>query len=60
MNEQVFLSVAEVAMTLRLSVVHTRRLITNGEIRSVRIGKRVLVPRQWLREYMEELMASRA
>jgi excisionase family DNA binding protein len=58
MTEPVFLSVAEVAKTLHLSVVHTRRLITKGEIRSVRIGKRVLIPRQWLQEYMEELMAT--
>lgn len=55
MEEKMCLSVADVARTLSLGVTYTRRLIDRGEIKSVRIGKRVLVPRQYLDEYVAAL-----
>jgi excisionase family DNA binding protein len=59
MDEKVFLSVADVAKTLSLGVTYTRRLINRGEIKSVRVGKRVLVPRQYLDEYVSTLMGTK-
>jgi excisionase family DNA binding protein len=59
MDEKVFLSVADVATTLSLGVTYTRRLITRGEIKSVRVGKRVLVPRQCLDEYVSTLTGTK-
>jgi excisionase family DNA binding protein len=58
MDEKMFLSVADVAKTLSLGVTYTRRLINRGEIKSVRVGKRVLVPRQCLDEYVSTLMGT--
>jgi excisionase family DNA binding protein len=59
MDEKMFLSVADVAKTLSLGVTYTRRLINRGEIKSVRVGKRVLVPRQYLDEYVSTLMGTK-
>jgi len=38
------ISVAETAQTLGVSRMTTRRLIKRGQLRSVRVGNRVLVP----------------
>ena len=59
MDEKVLLSVSDVAKTLSLGVTYTRRLINRGEIKSVRVGKRVLVPRQYLDEYVSTLMGTK-
>ena len=58
MEEKTCLSVADVAKTLSLGVTYTRRLINRGDIKSVRIGKRVLVPRQYLDEYLSQLIGT--
>ena len=55
-EEKTFLSVSDVAKSLSLGVTYTRRLIKSGQIKSVRIGKRVLVPRQYLDEYVSAVM----
>lgn len=55
MEEKMCLSVADVARTLSLGVTYTRRLINSGQIKSVRVGKRVLVPRRYLDEYVAAL-----
>jgi len=52
------LSVPDVAAVLSLGVTYTRRLIDQGDIKSVRVGKRVLVPRQYLDEYIAALVAT--
>lgn len=57
-EEKTFLSVADVAKTLSLGVTYTRRLINRGDIKSVRVGKRVLVPRQYLDEYVSTLIGA--
>ncbi len=57
-EEKACLSVTDVARTLSLDVTYTRRLINRGDIKSVRVGKRVLVPRQCLDEYLSTLMGS--
>lgn len=56
MEEEARLPVSDVAKTLSLGVTYTRRLINSGQIKSVRIGKRVLVPRQYLDEHVSTLM----
>jgi len=58
MEEKACLSVTDVARTLSLGVTYTRRLINRGDIKSVRVGKRVLVPRQYLDEYLSKLIRS--
>lgn len=57
-EEKTFLSVADVAKTLSLGVTYTRRLINRGDIKSVRVSKRVLVPRQYLDEYVSALVGA--
>lgn len=52
----VLLSVMDVAQALSLGVTYTRRLIERGEIKSIRVGKRVLVPRQCLDDYVAALL----
>ena len=59
MDEKVFLSVADGAKTLSLGVTYTRRLINRGEIKGVRVGKRVLVPRQYLDEHVSTLVGTK-
>jgi excisionase family DNA binding protein len=56
LDEKTFLSVADVARVLSLGVTYTRRLINRGEIKSVRVGKRVLVPRHYLDDYVSALL----
>ena len=58
LDDKACLSVADVAQTLSLGVTYTRRLINSNKIKSVRIGKRVLVPRRCLDEYVSALMES--
>lgn len=58
MEDKLCLSVSDVAAALSLGVTYTRRLINHGEIKSVRVGKRVLVPRQYLDEYLTTLLES--
>ena len=47
------MSVREVARYLGLSPNSTYRAIERGEIPSLRIGKRIVVPRRWLAELLE-------
>jgi excisionase family DNA binding protein len=45
MDRAELLSVPEAAEILGVSVLTIRRLVTSGELRAVRIRKRVLIPR---------------
>lgn len=46
-------SAAEVADSLRISSRHVYRLINSGELRAIRIGRRVVIPVEALTEYVE-------
>lgn len=52
------LSVKEVATRLRLSQVTIRRLIKAGALEGVRVGSRVLVAPEAVREYKDKLRAA--
>jgi excisionase family DNA binding protein len=46
LTEPMAMTVAEVARTLRISRRHAYNAIATGEIPSIRIGKRIVVPRE--------------
>jgi excisionase family DNA binding protein len=47
-----FLTVAEVAATLRVSDMTIYRLITNGEIRALKVGRSYRIPADALEEWL--------
>jgi len=53
MADQLAFSPAEAAEALGVSERTLRKLITRGELRVVRVGKRALVPATVLREMLE-------
>ncbi|MFC1982484.1 helix-turn-helix domain-containing protein [Chloroflexota bacterium] len=53
-NESLVLTVGEAAKLLRLSKTTTYDQIRQGSIPSIRIGKRILVPRAALMHMLEE------
>jgi excisionase family DNA binding protein len=52
-DEPVVLDIAEVATNLRVSRRHIYRLVARGELRVVRLGRRVLVPRSELERLLD-------
>lgn len=50
---QVVMIVPEVAVRVRLGLATTYRLVREGRIRSIRVGKRILVPSSAVREFLE-------
>jgi excisionase family DNA binding protein len=46
--------VPSVARALHIGPTYCRRLIKEGEIKSIRLGRRLLVPRWWLEQYIAE------
>ena len=55
-NESLVLTVGEAAKLLRLSKTTTYDQIRQGSIPSIRMGKRILVPRVALMRMLEETM----
>lgn len=54
MSEQPLLySIAEAASQMRVSRWTVRRLISSGDLKAVHIGRRVLLPRQTVMDYIE-------
>lgn len=53
-RQRLTLSIAEVAGVLGLSERFVRSLVANGEISSIRIGRRVLIPAASLQRLVEE------
>lgn len=49
------LTMAETAALLRVSLIHVKRMIANGEITSVKLGRRRLVPYEPLRKTVLEM-----
>lgn len=56
-DTQVALTVAEAAERLRISQVAAYRQIKAGQIPSVRIGRRLLVPAAWIDQLLEDAVA---
>lgn len=53
-------TVPEVAQTLRCSGVNVYQLIRRGELQAVQFGRRVVVPDECLREFLERHMTPKA
>jgi len=53
-------TVPEAARILRTSPVNTYRLIKIGELQAVQFGRRVVVPDECLREFLERHMTAKA
>jgi excisionase family DNA binding protein len=51
-SKQAFLTVAEVAETLRVSDMTIYRLIANGEIRAIKVGRSYRIPAAALDEWL--------
>ena len=58
--ETLAVSVAQAAKSLGIGEGLTRELIGRGELPVVRVGRRVLVPVDGLREYLERLAGEQA
>ena len=56
--EQLLLNTRDAAKLLSISDRHIRELIATGAIRSIKIGRRRLVPRSALAAYVESLLAA--
>ena len=54
--KRLLLRVSEVSDALGLGRSKTYELIASGKIKSVRIGRSVRVPADWLREWLAEKM----
>lgn len=52
-DTQLALTVAEAAERLRISQVAAYRQIKTGQIPSVRVGRRLLVPAAWIDQLLE-------
>jgi excisionase family DNA binding protein len=59
-DDKELLAVKDVAHKLSIGETYTRQLIAEGRIRSVLVGKRVLVPRAWLADYLSGVMGKGA
>ena len=54
MNEVRFLTVAEVAAMMRVSKMTVYRLVHNGELPAVRVGRSFRVPEQSVSDYLRD------
>ncbi|MDA2986273.1 MAG: helix-turn-helix domain-containing protein [Candidatus Nanopelagicales bacterium] len=54
MNEVRFLTVAEVAAMMRVSKMTVYRLVHNGELPAVRVGRSFRVPEQAVSDYLRD------
>ena len=54
MSEVRFLTVAEVAAAMRVSKMTVYRLVHNGELPAVRVGRSFRVPEQAVHDYLRD------
>ena len=54
MNEVRFLTVAEVAAVMRVSKMTVYRLVHNGDLPAVRVGRSFRVPEQAVHDYLRD------
>ena len=52
-----FLTKAEVAKTLSVSDITVHRLISKGEIQTLKVGRAVRIPEESLKEYIDQNMS---
>ncbi|MDB4306266.1 helix-turn-helix domain-containing protein [bacterium] len=52
--ERLALSVTEVAESLGISRAQAYKMVKSGELPSISVGTRRLIPDAWVREWMEE------
>ncbi|MDR1118010.1 MAG: helix-turn-helix domain-containing protein [Bifidobacteriaceae bacterium] len=53
-SKQAFLTVSEVASTLRVSDMTIYRLISNGEIRALKVGRSYRIPADALEDWLAD------
>ncbi|MDR2453615.1 MAG: helix-turn-helix domain-containing protein [Bifidobacteriaceae bacterium] len=53
-SRQAFLTVAEVAETLRVSDMTIYRLIASGELRALKVGRSYRIPAESLQEWLAD------
>ncbi len=54
LSEVRFLTIAEVASAMRVSKMTVYRLVHNGELPAVRVGRSFRVPEQAVQSYLQE------
>ena len=59
-SEVKFLTVAEVASTMRVSKMTVYRLVHSGELAAVRVGRSFRVPERAVHEYLREAFTDTA
>ncbi|NKY99144.1 helix-turn-helix domain-containing protein [Nocardiopsis alborubida] len=60
MGEKVAYSVEEAAQALSLGQTTVKKLIATGRLPSVRVGRRRLIPRSALEDYVNQLIEDQA
>ncbi|MEU4283604.1 helix-turn-helix domain-containing protein [Nocardiopsis dassonvillei] len=60
MDEKIAYSVEEAAQALSLGHTTVKKLIATGQLTSVRVGRRRLIPRSELESYVNGLVESQA
>jgi excisionase family DNA binding protein len=60
LSEMRFLTVAEVAMLMRVSKMTVYRLVHSGELTAVRVGRSFRVPEHAVHEYLREAFSESA
>lgn len=56
-TEKLLFTVPEAAQTLGVSRSHLYNIIQQGHLPTVRLGASVRIPRRWLEEFVEQLVA---
>ena len=59
-DERITLTIAEAGALLGISRAHTYELARVGELPSIKLGKRVVVPRRALEQFIENAANKRA
>ncbi|MCY9783035.1 helix-turn-helix domain-containing protein [Nocardiopsis sp. EMB25] len=60
MGEKVAYSIEEAAQALSLGRTTVKKLVATGKLASVRVGRRRLIPRSVLEEYVNRLVEDQA
>jgi excisionase family DNA binding protein len=58
MDERLVLTVSEAASVLRLSRAFTYELVARGQLPSVRLGRRIMVPRAGIQRILDDSRAT--
>jgi excisionase family DNA binding protein len=58
MDERLVLTVSEAASVLRLSRAFTYELVARGQLPSVRLGRRIMIPRAGIQRILDDSRAA--